>query len=52
MNELTISTADIDQDTLNADISQLIETTQQETMRKMSQTGVLLYWLYRPTYQC
>jgi predicted nuclease of restriction endonuclease-like (RecB) superfamily len=26
------------------DISELIETTQQQTLRKISQTGVLLYW--------
>jgi hypothetical protein len=26
------------------DISKLIETTQQQTLRKISQTGVLLYW--------
>lgn len=43
MNSLENDTQ-IDQEKLYKDISHLIETTQQETLRKISQTGVLLYW--------
>lgn len=41
MNKLD---AHIDQEKLYSDISRLIETTQNETLRKVNQTGVLLYW--------
>jgi len=34
----------IDQEKLYRDISHLIEKTQRETLQKISQTGVLLYW--------
>tara|TARA_R110000868_G_scaffold188892_1_gene431739 strand:+ start:295 stop:1329 length:1035 start_codon:yes stop_codon:yes gene_type:complete len=34
----------INQEKLFEEVSDLIETTQRETLRKVSQTGVLLYW--------
>jgi len=43
MNELE-QEFQVTQDKLYEDISHLIQTTQQETLRKVSQTGVLLYW--------
>lgn len=35
---------DIDNEKLYNDISQLIDTTQQRTLREISRTGVMLYW--------